>query len=534
MTISPCSSGRASDEQQSFADRGVVSYPTRVNFRPVRLSVALLGDRLAVAVLNGSSVQTFTVDAESPAVALRAELEARRLPARAAWLGVARSAVSVKQIELPAVVGDTREMVGFELERHLPFPAEDAAFDFVSLPSDPSALAGQRVLITAADRRVVDAALRLAEEARLRPLSLTVAAHNLPVLTRLRHDRRVAWIHRAGEAVDLLLLQGEALLLSRSLPSGEDAAIADEIERSMAAVRWRDCNAIWLSGDEPPGGFSSAPLTSLGVPVTEPAWTPVARQRLAGLAPEQRGALQLAVALVSARGARPLELLPATIRPRRLTRPQAVTFGMAAATVLLAIVALLAPGWREQRHLKRVNAEIARLEPTVKEADRVVRELERKRKLLTTVDSIETASVRPLPVLRDLTELLPNDAWLTTVSFDPKGVEMTGAASAASTLIPLLENSPRLERVEFSSPVTRGRDNKEQFRIRAAWEPGGAGAAPAAAAGGAPLPSQAGPGAPSGPTGASPTTVTPPPPATGVPGPAMQPRRSVPPGAARP
>jgi len=36
-------------------------------------------------------------------------------------------------------------------------------------------------------------------------------------------------------------------------------------------------------------------------------------------------------------------------------------------------------------------------------------------------------------------------------------------------LIPLLENSPRLERVEFASPVTRGRD-REQFRIRAAWE----------------------------------------------------------------
>src|SRR5262249_55661497 len=72
-------------------------------------------------------------------------------------------------------------------------------------------------------------------------------------------------------------------------------------------------------------------------------------------------------------------------------------------------------------------------------------------------------------------DILPNDAWLTTVSLDAKGVELTGAASAASTLIPLLENSPCLERVEFSSPVTRGRDNREQFRIRAAWEaPGGA------------------------------------------------------------
>ena len=85
-------------------------------------------------------------------------------------------------------------------------------------------------------------------------------------------------------------------------------------------------------------------------------------------------------------------------------------------------------------------------------------------------------------MLRELTDLLPTDTWLTTMSLDAKGVELTGQAAAASTLIPLLENSPRLERVEFSSPVTRGRD-KEQFRIRAAWETGAAAAAPRPAPG---------------------------------------------------
>ena len=72
-------------------------------------------------------------------------------------------------------------------------------------------------------------------------------------------------------------------------------------------------------------------------------------------------------------------------------------------------------------------------------------------------------------MLRELTEILPSDAWVTYLAFDAKGVELTGQAGAASNLIPLLENSPRLERVEFASPVTRGRD-REQFRIRAAWE----------------------------------------------------------------
>jgi general secretion pathway protein L len=202
-------------------------------------------------------------------------------------------------------------------------------------------------------------------------------------------------------------------------------------------------------------------------------------------------------------------------RLRRLSRPQAITVGMAAATVLLGILALLAPGWREQRHLNRVNAEIARLDPNVKDADRVLRELERKRKLLATADGVETAAIRPLPVLRDLTELVPNDTWLTTVSLDPKGVEITGAAAAASALIPLLENSPRLERVEFSSPVTRGRENKEQFRIRAAWEAGGAVTTSPSAA---PAPAVVTPRSPAPP-------VTPPP--------AQAPRNPAPPGAPR-
>ena len=512
-----------------------------MNFKPLRLSVVLLGDRLAIAALGGSRVEAFTVDAENPATALRAELDARGLPATKAFLAVARSAVTVKPIILPPVAGDVRQMVGFELERHLPFPADDAFYDFAALPPEPGAerpagVDEQRVLITAADRRVVDAALRLAEEARLRPLSLTVAAHNLPTLARLPRGARVAWVHRAAGAIDLLFLVGDALALSRNLPGTDDTLVADELRRSLVALRWREVDAVWVSGDaDAPHAPTSDPLSALGVPVTEPAWTSRAQHQLGHLGAEQRGALQLALAVAAGRSVRSLELLPAAARPTRLTRPQAFTVGMAAVTAALAIVALLAPGWREQRHLNRINVEMERVDPDVKAVDRVLRELERKRKLLATVDGVEAAGVRPLPVLRELTEIMPPDAWLTTISLDAKGVELTGAASAASALIPLLENSPRLERVEFASPVTRGRDNKEQFRIRAAWEAGGAVAttsAPPASGVVAPAPGAVAP--PSGvmppPGPAAPGT---PPAAPGAPTPPRRPAPTAPSGGLR-
>ena len=442
----------------------------RVNFASLRLAVVMLGDRLAVAATQRDRHETFTIDAENPAVALRAELDARGLAARTVAIGLARSTVTVKPIELPAVAGATHEMVKFELERHLPIATEDAAFDFVPLPIESeqqpegTVPEGKRVLIVAADRRIVDVALRLAEEAKLRPVSITVAAHDLLALVEPQRGQRVAWLHRTGETTDLLLLHGATLVFSRSFAVADDTTLVAETRRSFAGARWRECDAVWVSGD----GAAAAALLDLGVPVSDPPWTSRAEHRLAGIG-EPRGALELAVATVSGRGVRPLDLIPPALKPRRFTRHEMITGGALAVTLLLALAALVVPGLVESRRLARLNAEIARIDPEVHAVERVARELERKRQLLGTVEKIGTSALQPLPVLRELTEIVPGDAWVTYLAFDPKGVELTGQAGAASTLIPLLENSPRLERVEFASPVTRGRD-REQFRIRAAWE----------------------------------------------------------------
>src|SRR4029453_4733294 len=205
------------------------------------------------------------------------------------------------------------------------------------------------------------------------------------------------------------------------------------------------------------------------------------------------------------RGIRPLDLIPPAIKPRRFTRQEKLTGAALAATVLLALIALLLPGFREGRRLARLNTEIARIDPQLKTVERAARELERKRQLLATLEKVGSGALQTLPVLRELTEIIPGDGWITYLAFDSKGVELTGQAGAASTLIPLLENSPRLERVEFASPVTRGRD-KEQFRIRASWE------APSAAAQAPPAPAAKAPGPPPvmAPPTAGPAAVRPP------------------------
>ena len=468
-----------------------------------RLGLVVAGNRLVVAAIQGHRAHTFVVEGEQPAEALRAELDARQLRSRAVAIGLARSAVTLKPVDFPPLGADLREMVRFELDRHMPFPADDAAFDFLVLPGD-AAQAGdtRRVLVAGADRRAVDGVLRVADEARLRPTSVTVAAHDLLGLVRGDRAQRIAWIHRSSLGADLLFVAGGQLVLSRTLSATGDDELAEEIRRSYPVLRWRACDALWLSGD---GDLAGPALLALEAPVSAPPYTASAERLLDGPQDAPAGLAALAIAVAARRGARPLDLIPDERRPRRVTRAQWVTVGMLAATVALGLAALLYPGYRANRHLAAINAQIETLTPQVRAIEGVQRELERRRKLLVAIESLETNALRPLPVLRELTDVVPADAWVMNLSLDTKGLEMRGQAGAASALIPLLENSPRLDRVEFASPVTRGRD-KEQFQIKAAWEnPKGRAGAAQAPAGPAPQPPARRPASRAG--GEAPTSV---------------------------
>src|SRR4029453_5132165 len=109
------------------------------SLNPPPLGVVVLSDRLAVAALDGERVEAFSIDAENPATALREELSKRQLAPRTVALGLARSSVFVKPIDLPSVGSNLREMVRLNLDGYLPFAADDAPFDFIHLPAEAEA-----------------------------------------------------------------------------------------------------------------------------------------------------------------------------------------------------------------------------------------------------------------------------------------------------------------------------------------------------------------------------------------------------------
>jgi Tfp pilus assembly protein PilN len=438
-----------------------------------RAGLFLQDHRLTFVALTGRGrAERFAITAEeNPGAVLKAELDARGLRCRRVRLGVERSLVTVKVLELPPVVGgDRKEMLRFELERHVPFPPEDAVFDAMDLPTTTDG--PLRVLVVAGERRVVDRALRLLEEPRLKPAAVTVACHDLPrLLVRGVKARRAVWAHQSGATMHLLFLSGGQLRWSRSLPAGELETLADEIGSSLPLLKWKDCDAIWLSGEQLAERLGSTELAALGAPVSEPPWDPAMARLVGELPPDEIGPGVLALAVAAGRRRPVLNLLPEGLRPRTMSVAQIVTVGMLVVTAGLGIADLAFQGHKDRRYLKALDAATRTLEPQVKEAERVAAQLGHTKRLLTAIKSAEEGGLRPLPLLRELTEILPADAWLNSVNLDLKSVELNGQANTASQLIPLLESSSWLERAEFTSPVTKGRD-KEQFRIRATWEQG--------------------------------------------------------------
>ena len=206
----------------------------------LRASIGLFleDSRLAVVALVGRAQLTHFVveDVEDPAAALDAELRARKLRAPRIRVGLDRRAVTVKELELPrGSGGDLGQMVGFELERHLPFAAEEVCFSWVELPSGVDE--ARRVLAAACGRRSLERPLGLLAGAKRRRAAITVASHELPAL--LAHGllaRRAIWAHRHGPRTDLLLLIGGTLLMSRSVAAADAEDLAREIGRSLSVA----------------------------------------------------------------------------------------------------------------------------------------------------------------------------------------------------------------------------------------------------------------------------------------------------------
>lgn len=136
-------------------------------------------------------------------------------------------------------------------------------------------------------------------------------------------------------------------------------------------------------------------------------------------------------------------------RSRRLRR------ALDALIAVLVVAVVAAPFLRTERAISAVDARIDALRPRVDEAEALRRRLASD---TTSADAIAAESARlgdALQVLATVTEILPDDTFLTELGLHARKLTVAGQSAAAARLIGLLSADPTIRNPAFTAPVTR-------------------------------------------------------------------------------
>lgn len=139
----------------------------------------------------------------------------------------------------------------------------------------------------------------------------------------------------------------------------------------------------------------------------------------------------------------------------------------AVAAALLLVAVYLAQVWRQERAIAALDAEIAKLQESVREARRRSDDARAAGAFAEQLGRLKAERLTATQVLEEVTRLLPDTAWLQEFRLDNDTVEMAGLAASASALLPLFERSRHFHETSFTAPVrVEPGDERERFRLR--------------------------------------------------------------------
>lgn len=128
-------------------------------------------------------------------------------------------------------------------------------------------------------------------------------------------------------------------------------------------------------------------------------------------------------------------------------------------------LAMVAPVAKLRLQTVLANQEIAALDRQVADTRHGWRELQRGVEGLEFMLAQYEQRGHPSAILAELTRLIPDNVYLTSMTLDQNRIELTGQGTAVVDLIEILNESELFEQARFSSAITRGRDNLDVFAI---------------------------------------------------------------------
>jgi len=394
-----------------------------------------------------------------------------RIDTRRAYLCLPRAEAACNRVLMPAAARENlAQVLEYEIEHLVPLPRDQVYFDYSVRPLGEERL---EILVTCIPREVVRVHLEALEDAFVRPrgivLTSTAIADYL-AFCRGESQASLGLVIGAAEVVELALVTDGRLVASQLLPAARATAPA-ELSRSFARqladgfVAAEDVELYrWELGN---GAGPALP------PIGEGNLANLAAGRLDAPAefferPEPALLPALGAALDAVReGTVPVNLLPPEGRRRSDEGLSLVT------VILVAVLGVLLLVWggsalvKDELLHRQVRDQLVAVGPQVRQVKALQDEIADMHHQLDILSG--GADRRATVLLKELSEIIPVDAYLTSLNLRGGRLTLDGFARSASDLIAALEKSKHFKNVSFTSPTTKAGD-KDRFSLVAEIE----------------------------------------------------------------
>jgi hypothetical protein len=476
-----------------------------IEFKEDSLVVAFLKNSHSGMMLHSSS--TFTLkDHDTTVNEVREYIGQRGTRVNKVFISIPDKWTITKFIDIPSMKGKGKgalaNLMRFEIERHIPFEIDDVTYDFMVLDEED----GKYItFFVVAQKERVDFVKDFLDKLALQPDSITLSSYAVLNTIELEGMSVGGWqdiigivrksdaLGRKGETnallyvekgyINVALIKDGMCIDMRCIVTFPGKTTVDYIKdisiflnEAPAIKASEKIGRLILAGEESADTIFRRELdkdfVEKGVVVGHVSrfTGSISGVRLNGLS-STVGACYAGLGI----GTYNINLLPHK-GDYEIKKIAPLATKIFAVMLVIIITAILAVDILKQGEaIRDVDAALEANKPLVNVLEKLSSDIQSIKKSSDVLHDIKDGEMT-LEILAELALILPKDSWITNLNY--KGFEIketkknggeliiNGFAASSSILIPLLEDSPLFEKVEFVGSIKKTGD-KEQFKISA-------------------------------------------------------------------
>lgn len=160
------------------------------------------------------------------------------------------------------------------------------------------------------------------------------------------------------------------------------------------------------------------------------------------------------------------DLLAGTRKRPRRTGWRATNVTLCCLALLLAAAAVMLPFERDRRLIAALEQQVAVARAEAETARKLTDDIADRRRTVGFIAARKAATVPATILIERLSELLPDDSWVTQLRVSQGVVRVVGQAASAAELIRLIESAPGFEGARLESPARRDpKTGRERFNL---------------------------------------------------------------------